>query len=117
MTGELRIIASVYDRSELGLVRAWLGSHGIWTSTVGEGHLAVQWPLAVALGGVRLMVRVEDFGRAVVLLADREPYRFACGIFFRSRLADAAVILMLFVLTFVPPPARIPGTYYVARRA
>ncbi|MEA3065527.1 MAG: putative prokaryotic signal transducing protein [Sphingomonadales bacterium] len=117
MSGELHIIASVYDRSELGLVRAWLESRGIWTSTIGDGHVAVQWPLAIALGGVRLTVRVEDYARAAELLAGLEPYRFARGLFSSNRLVDAALILMLFFLTFVPPPARIPGTYYVERRA
>ncbi|HEX6376443.1 MAG TPA: hypothetical protein VFZ91_12080 [Allosphingosinicella sp.] len=117
MSGELRTIAAVYDRSELGLLRSWLEAHGLWTSTVGDGHAAVEWPLAVALGGVRLRVRAEDFAAAAELLADREPYRFARTLFLRSRLADAALLLMLFLLTFVPPPPRIAATFYVARRA
>ena len=70
-------IAAVFSRSELYALLALLRANGVFATTVGEGHACVDWPLAVALGGVRVTIPVEDLPLAGELLADidRRPYR------------------------------------------
>jgi hypothetical protein len=116
--GEDRLVtvAAVYSRSELYALLGLLRTNGIGASTVGEGHNRVDWPLAVALGGVRVMIPAADVDLARELLGgvDSTPYRGP--VYSPVRVVD---ILMMVILTFlfsVPPPARIPAHIYLAAR-
>ena len=106
-------IASVYSRSGLYVLTGLLRAHGIFVSTVGEGHGRVEWSLVLALGGVRVQVRQADVALAQELLAgiDRAPYRGA--VFCRPRWLEIALMLLIFLPYGVPPPARLPAEFHL----
>lgn len=114
--GRLVTVAAVYSRSELHALLGLLRTNGIAASTVGEEHSRVDWPLAVALGGVKVTIPAADVALATELLGgiDATPYRGP--VYSPVRAVD---ILLMVILTFffaVPPPARIPAHIYLAAR-
>jgi hypothetical protein len=113
----LRTIATVYGQSELAMLRGLLARQGIASWTVGERHVAINWGIALGLGGVRLQVHDEDWAEAAELVRALEPYRYGAGMLLRDRLADVALILSLFLMGGVPPPVRMPAIFHVGRGA
>jgi len=114
--GRLVTIAAVYSRSELYALLALLRTNGIFASTVGEGHARVDWPLAVALGGVRVTIPVEDVPLAGVLLAGIDPHPHRGPVYSVDRFVDLALMLLITLFFHVPPPARLPATFNIAER-
>lgn len=109
--GRLVTIAAVYSRAELYALLCLLRTNGVGASTMGEGHVSVEW-ITLALGGVRVTIPEGQLPLARELLAGIDP-RFVC-----LRLGFIDILLMA-ILTFffaVPPPARIPAHIYVAER-
>jgi hypothetical protein len=115
-------VAWVYDRCELALLLSLFEDRGIWLVQVGAQHVAIDWTLTMALGGIQLRVRAADAPAALALLAglDRpEPRR--C-VFVDNRLFDMLLMLAIVVAFGLPPPAKLPAHFAfdrsgIARRA
>jgi hypothetical protein len=109
--GRLVTIAAVYSRAELYALLCLLRTNGVAASTIGEGHVGVEW-ITVALGGVRVTIPEGQVPLARELLAGIDPRAAFPPLGFVD-------IVLMAVLTFVfavPPPARIPAHIYVAER-
>jgi hypothetical protein len=115
-------VAWVYDRCELALLLSLFEDRGIWVVEGGAHHIAANWTLTLALGGISLRVRVADAPAAWDLLAglDRpEPRR---TVFVDNRLLDILLMVAMLVAFGLPPPAKLPAHFAfdrgaVARRA
>ena len=62
-------IAQYFDPTEAHIVRALLESAGIPASVADANHVTANWPLAVALGGVRVQVPEQFRDQARDLVA------------------------------------------------
>ena len=111
---ELVTIAAVYSQSEFGLLMALLHQHGIFATAVGERHALVEWPLVVALGGIRVRIRRGDvpLARELVSAVDRTPYHGP--VYSESRLLDIILMLLLFFFA-APPPPRVATAFWLGR--
>lgn len=113
---ELVTIAAVYSQSELQVLLTLLRTNGIWAHTVGERHAYIEWPIVVALQGVEVRIHVEDLDLARELLSDIERVAFIARIFTPDRALDIVLLLLIFFLFWVPPPARVPACYFLEPR-
>lgn len=110
--GGFATIAIVYSRPEAAVLEATLRAYGIVCHVGNEGHVAVQTPLMVALGGLRVAVAPGQVHDAVALLHaidegwSRPPSPLAFRRPFRSILT-----LLVFWMTLAPPPPRVRGDY------
>ena len=104
-------IAFVYSQTELAVLLSLLEHEDIWVVPVGRGHVSSQWTATVALGGVELRVHPADSGRARALLAGIDPVQVWRGFFFRNRLLDVVLILLLLAMGWMAPPARLPAAF------
>ncbi len=104
-------VAWVYDRCELALLLSLFEDRGIWVVQAGAGHIAANWALTFALGGIALRVRAADAAAACDLLAglDRpEPRR---SVFVDNRLLDILLMVAMLVAFGLPPPAKLPAHF------
>jgi len=110
-------IAWVYSQGELAILLSLFAHEDIWVVPVGRGHASVQWGWTVALGGVRLRVHAADGRAARTLLAsiERTPHQ-RTRFFARDRLVDVLLVLVLFFLGSLAPPARIQAEFAPVRR-
>jgi hypothetical protein len=109
-------VAWVYDQGELALLLSLFERADIWVVPITRGHVSVNWAWTVALGGVRRRVHEEDVELALALLAglERRPQQ-SVRFFFKDKLADLLLILLLFLFALAPPP-RIQAEFAIARR-
>ena len=114
--GRLVTIAAVYSRPELCALLGLLRTNRIFATTIGEGHSRVDWPLAVALGGVRVTIPIEDVPLACELLAGIDPKPYRGPVYSVDRLLDIALMVLITLMFVVPPPARLPAIFYIAER-
>jgi hypothetical protein len=105
-------IAFVYSRPEAAVLEATLRAYGIAAFVRNEGHVAVQTPLLVALGGLCVAVAPEQLDDAIALLhaIDEGWTRPKSPLALRRPLRAAGTILT-FLLLFAPPTPRIRGEY------
>jgi hypothetical protein len=110
-------VAWVYDRCELALLLSLFEDRGIWVVQVGAQHVAVDWAITMALGGVALRVRAADALAACELLAglDRPAPRRA--VFVDNRLLDVALMVAMLIAFWIPPPAKLPAHFAFDRDA
>jgi hypothetical protein len=110
-------VAWVYDAGELALLLSLFEWEEIPVVPIGYYHATIRWDLMVALGGIRLRVCEADVPGALALLAslERTPQKNV-RFFFRDRLADILLILLLFFLGGLTAPPRIQAEFAVARR-
>ena len=110
-------VARVYDQGELALLLSLFERADTWVVPITRGHVSVNWPWTVALGGVRLRVHEEDVDVALALLAglERRPQE-SVRFFFKDKLADLLLILLFFFLFALAPPPRIQAEFAFARR-
>lgn len=110
-------VAWVYDPSELALLLALFEQSDIWVVPMGRHHVAIDWSVTVALGGVRLRVHEENVAAALALLAglERTPQR-SVRYLFQDKMADLLLILLVFCIGLWAAPARIQAEFAVARR-
>ena len=110
-------VAWVYDAGELALLFSLFEREEIPVVPIGYYHATIAWTSMVALGGIRLRVREADAPVALALLAslERTP-QTSVRFFFRDKLADVLLMLLLFFLFALAPPARIQAEFAVARR-
>ena len=104
-------IAYVYGQPELAVLLSLLENEDIWVVPIGRGHISVQWSWTVALGGIRLRVHEADAARARALLAGIDDVQIWRGFFFRNRLLDVVLLLLLLFLGVLAPPARLPAFF------
>ncbi len=109
--GDLATVAWVYDRSELSLLLSLFEHHDIWVVQVGAQHIAIDWSLTVALGGVELRVHAEQAEAARALLAGLDRRAPSRRFFLDNRLLDILLVLVLFASTGMPSPARLPASF------
>lgn len=110
-------IAYVYSQPELAVLLSLFGWEDIFILPINRHTISVAPSLAIALGGVQLRVHPADADRARALLATIDQSRAFWGpVFFRDRLADAILILALFLLGLAPI-ARIPAEFILERPA
>ena len=111
-------VAWVYDAGELALLLSRFEWEGIPIFALGHGHSTIGWNLVVALGGVRLRVRVQDAAAALALLAslERAPQK-SVRFFARDKLVDVLLLTLLLLCGGVAAPPRIQADFAVARRA
>ena len=115
--GDFVTVAWVYDRSELSILLSLFEDRGIWVVQVGAQHIAIDWSLTVALGGVELRVHAEDAEAAWDLLAGLDRTAPRRRFFLDNWLLDIALMLALFVATGMPSPARLPATFVLGPAA
>jgi hypothetical protein len=108
----LETIAYVYSQPELAVLLSLLEDEDIRVTPVGRGHISVDWTITVALGGVELRVHAADAARARARLAEVDRIHVWRGFFFRNRLLDIALILLLLPMMLSAAPARLPA-YFV----
>ena len=104
-------VAFVYSQTELAVLLSLLEHEDIWVVPVGRGHVSIQWTATVALGGVELRVHEAEAARARALLAGLDRVQVWRGFFFRNRLLDVALILLLLAMGWLAPPARLPAAF------
>ena len=109
--------AIVYSQPELAVLLALFEQEGILVLPHSSRHVSVEWPLTLALGGIRLRIHEEDADRAGELLSGIERSSFRRGIFSDNRLVDAVLVIGLFVVGLFAPPARLPAVYCLDRPA
>jgi len=110
-------VAWVYDRCELALLLSLFEDRGIWVVQVGGHHVAIDWAITMALGGVELRVRGADAEAARNLLAGLDrPERRRC-VFVDNRLLDTLLMLAMLVAFWIPPPAKLPAHFAFDRAA
>ena len=110
----LATVAIVYSLGECAVVLSRLQAYGIHAMADPWHTASVAWHWTVALGGIRIVVFEGDLEVAAELLADREPDEQPMRLpFSRYPLLNALVAIAILLAASVPPPARIPGSYYV----
>lgn len=109
LEGQLELIAIVYRQDELAVILSRLEAADIWVCRHSKGHVAVDVPLTLALGGVRLFVHREEAEEARALLAECGSWERIGGVYENSLWLDWLVALLLLFLAATPPPARIPS--------
>jgi hypothetical protein len=106
------VIAIVYSMPEAAVLAATLAAYGIFALPRHRGHISVQPPLMVALGGLRIAVPCHQHDDALALLEEidtgwRQPPRpFADNAWLSGLLSIALTFLCL-----VPPMPRVRGLY------
>jgi hypothetical protein len=68
----LHVIESFVSPWDAHICRGLLESEGISASLLNEHHISVQWPIALALGGVRVCIDPSSARRARSILAARD---------------------------------------------
>jgi hypothetical protein len=121
----LHVVESFVSPWDAHICRGLLESEGISASLLNEHHISVQWPMALALGGVRVCVDPNSARRAKAVLAARdageyedavcEEYEIApisCGVCgsnrtaYRRDMAESALLFaMMLVFTVSAPPS------------
>ena len=121
----LHVVESFESPWDAHICRGLLESEGVSASLLNQHHISVQWPLALALGGVRVCVDSSSAQRAKAILAARDAgeYEFAlceeyglaplsCGVCgsnrtaYRRDLAESALLLaMMFAFGVSAPPS------------
>lgn len=107
----------VYDRCELAFLLSLFEDRDIWVVQVGGQHIAADWVITMALGGVELRVRAADAAAAQDLLAGLarpEPRR--C-VFVDNRWIDLLLMLAMLVVFGLAPPAKLPAHFALDRAA
>jgi hypothetical protein len=112
----LELVAVVYSQDELALLTSRLRSESIWVVEQGARHVALDWALTVALGGVRLLVHRADAADARLVLAQTTRRDRGKGVFAQERLLDLLMALVLVMVSGIPPPARMPAWLIGAAR-
>jgi hypothetical protein len=105
------VVAVVYDQPQLALLLSLFESERIWVIPTSYYHVAAQWNLTVALGGVQLRVLERDAAAARRLLSEIDPSLSPRRIFSDNRLVEILLILGLFLVGYFAPPARIPAHF------
>lgn len=113
---DFETVAWVYGQGDLAILLSRLEDAGIWVVPVGYLHAAVQWSWTLALGGVELRVHAEDAAAARTLFAEVDWTPSRQPLFSANRLVEIVLILLLFLVGFFAPPARMPPEFVVARR-
>ena len=103
------MVAIVYSQDELAVILSRLEAAGIWVFRHTEGQIAVDVPLTLALGGVRIFVLREAAEEARDVLAESGPWERIGGVYENSLWLDWVVALLLLFLAATPPPARVPS--------
>jgi len=109
-------IAWVYSQSELAVLLSLFEHEDIFLHPVTRHHIAANWALTVALGGVEIRVHPEDAERARALLAGIDRTPFSRGVFSDNRWLDGAIMVILALAGLFAAPARIPA-HFVAPRS
>ncbi len=116
----LELVAIVYSQDELAVIRSRLDAAGIWSFRHSESQIAVNVPLTLGLGGVRIFVHCDEASNARALLTEGGPWERIGGVYDNLRWLDWVTALMLAILAATPPPARIQsvviGASVLARR-
>ncbi len=110
-------VAIVYSQTELPVLLGLLRTNGIWAHPVGAGHASIDWPLAVAFGGIEVRVHAEDAPEAARLLSGVERIFYRGGLFSDSRMADILMVALMILVGVLAPPARIPAFFLDPRYA
>jgi len=114
---QLELVAIVYRQDELAMIRSRLEWAGIWSFRHSELQIAIEVPITLGLGGVRIYVHREEAGDARAVLAEGGPWDRIGGVYDNSPWADWIMMLMLLFLAATPPPARIPSVIVGAAAA
>jgi len=109
-------IAWVYSQSELAVLLSLFEREDIFVLPASRHHIAVNWALTGALGGVEIRVHPEDTERARALFAGIERAPFRGRVFFDNRLLDILLMLAIALCPGLPPPARLPAFFVAERR-
>jgi Putative prokaryotic signal transducing protein len=122
---ELHVVEAFVSPWDAHICRGLLESEGISASLLNQHHISVQWPMALALGGVRVCVDPNSAERAKAVLAARDAGEYevalceeyglvplSCGVCgsnrtaYRRDLAESALLLaMMFAFGVSAPPS------------
>ncbi len=102
-------MAIVYRQDELAVILSRLEWAGIWVFRHSEAQIAVDVPMTLALGGVRLYVPRDEAEEARAVLAEGALWERIGGVYENSPWLDWVVALLLVFLAATPPPARVPS--------
>ena len=100
----LETVARVFSPAQLLVVQSLLHQARIRVCPVGYHHLANQWPMALALGGIELRVPEVQAEEARVLLAELPPLALFPRPFGRTWPVRLLVLVALYCFACVPPP-------------
>jgi hypothetical protein len=104
-------VAWVYSQTELAVLLSLFEHEDILVMPISRGHVSVQWTWTVALGGVELRVHETDGARARALLAEIPNVHVWRGFLLRDRVLDIALIVLMFFMFALAPPARIQAGF------
>lgn len=109
-------VAYVYSHPQLAVLLSLFEDARIWVVPVAYQHVTVQWSWTLALGGVALRVHASDAEAARDLLAGLDPVPALRPLFSENRFLEIVLIVGLFLVGFLAPPARLPTHFLLDGR-
>lgn len=122
----LHVVEAFVSPWDAHICRGLLESEGIPADLLNQHHISVQWPMALALGGVRVCVDPDSAERAKAVLAARDAGEYeaalceehglaplTCGVcgsnraVYRRDWAESALLLAVMFIFGVSAPPRI----------